>query len=503
MRNNNYEKAKDHEKREKVMDVLLGGKIPPQAVEMEEAVLGAILQVRDAMDLAMEVIKSPEPFYKDQHRMIYRACMDLKTKRNPIDLLTVVSKLKENGELEAVGGMYYITGLTSKVASAANIAYHSMVIMQKHIQRGRIIIAQNMLASAYDETTDPFKCVDDDRRALADLVPDSDGMVEASSLVKGVLDDAESAIRGESLSINCGFRDIDEEYAYEGGELCIIGAASGTGKTAFALQLAKRIHKLYKGVPVIFNTLEMKGKQVVSRDLASSVSVSQMRLRTGKGIGRQEIEQMLSMTGNYDGIYIVKCRTNDELALKVRQLRKQLGMTLEEKIVVVSDYAQIMRGEKGGNREQEVASISRSAKELAEDENVLYFLLSQMNKGAGKDRPTQLNLRESSGLGNDADWVMLLYSPSRNGETEYEDGTSTENTLEVIFDKVRFGKPGQIVKLHMSDYGLIGDMPSDEYDTELRLPKIQPNMMIHTGEPRHSDEQPTQENKGGGDFFPF
>ena len=227
-----------------------------------------------------------------------------------------------------------------------------------------------------------------------------------------------------------------------------------------------------------------------------------MRLRTGNGVGKHEIERMASMTGNYDGIYIVKCRTNDELALKVRQLRKQLGMSMEEKIVVISDYVQIMRGVKGGNREQEVASISRSAKEMAEDENVLYFLLSQMNKGAGKERPTQNNLRESAGIGNDADWVMLLYSPSRNGETEYEDGTSTANTLEVIFDKVRFGKPGQIVKLHMSDYGLIGDMPSDDYDDELRLAKIQPKI-IHIGEPRHSDEQPTQGNEGGGDFFPF
>ena len=497
-----YKKAKEHEKREKVMDVLLGGKIPPQAVDVEKAVLGAIMLSRDAIDTVMEVLKSPEPFYKDQHRAIYKACIELKSERNPIDMLTVMSKLSKSGDLELAGGVYYLTELTSKVASGANSKYHAMIVMQKYIQRGRIVIAQNMLASAYDETSDPFMCVEDDRKALADLVPDSEGMVEASSLVKDVLDDAESAIRGETTSIRCGFTGIDAEYAYDGGELCVIGAASGTGKTAFALQLAKRIHKLYKGVPVIFNTLEMKGKQVVSRDLASSISVSQMRLRTGNGVGKYEIERMASMTGNYDGIYIVKCRTNEELALKVRQLRKQLGMSMEEKIVVISDYVQIMRGVKGGNREQEVASISRSAKEMAEDENVLYFLLSQMNKGAGKERPTQNNLRESAGIGNDADWVMLLYSPSRNGETEYEDGTSTANTLEVIFDKVRFGKPGQIVKLHMSDYGLIGDMPSDDYDDELRLAKIQPKI-IHIGEPRHSDEQPTQENTGGGDFFPF
>ena len=205
---------------------------------------------------------------------------------------------------------------------------------------------------------------------------------------------------------------------------------------------------------------------------------------------------MATMGDEYSGIYTVMCWTNESLALKVRQIRKQWSLKETDPVVVVGDNLQIMVGEKTGNREQEVSSIGRGAKILAADKNVLYLMLGQVNDDSKGNRPTKKNCRESKAPGNDADWVVVLYSPSNNGQERYDTGESTKNTIEAIFDKVRFGRPGVIVKLHMSDYGLIGDMPNDDYDTELRLPKIEPKI-FHTGEPRHSEEN------NGSQFDPF
>ena len=482
---------------------IMGGRIPPQDIAMEQAILGAVILQKDAIYTAMEYLKTPDPLYKEANKLVYRACLDLAANRKPIDMLTVKNKLESSGRLEAAGGFSYIMDLTSKVASAANLAYHCEVVVQKFIQRSRIVLAQKMMDDAFDETSDPFVGIERDRKALDELVPDGEAMQEAADLVVPVLEDVEAAIRGESKSIYIGFGEIDKNYAFEPGELVLILADSGTGKTAFSWQVAKRIRKRYPRIPVIFNCLEMVGKQLVARDMASSNDLSQMRMRTGKGIGKDEIARMATMGDEYSGIYTVMCWTNESLALKVRQIRKQWSLKETDPVVVVGDNLQIMVGEKAGNREQEVASIGRGAKILAADKNVLYIMLGQVNDDSKGNRPTKKNCRESKAPGNDSDWVLVLYSPSNNGQDRYDGGESTKNTIEVILDKVRFGRPGAVVKLHMSDYGLIGDMPNDDYDTELRLAKIEPKV-INFGESRHSDEQPKkEENKGGGDFFPF
>ncbi len=494
-----YRRAKDHEKREKVMDVLMGGKIPPQSVPEESEVIGYCMASSDGFDRCMVVGMSQEHFYKEAHRLVWIAMSNIYSRKLSPNMVAVMGELRLMGQLDAVGGAYALTEF--KACPPINLEQNCLKIRQSFIHRGRIVAAQNMLVSAYEGKDDPFDALDADRKALAELEPSMSGMVEASELVVPVINDVEAAMRGESKSIFIGFRDIDAEYAFEPGELVVIPADSGTGKTAFAWQVSVRVKNRNPKIPVIFNCLEMEGKQLVSRDMASNIQISQQRMRTGNGITRNDIAQMATMGGKYKGVWVVKCWTNEQLRSKVRQIRKQLGLKDTDPVIVVGDNLQIMHGEKsGGNREQEVASIGRGAKVLAVDENVLYFMLAQVNKANGSERPTKKNIRESVAPGNDADWVLILYSPINNGQELYEDGESTRNVLEVIFDKVRFGKPYAKVKLHMSDYGLIGDRNTGtEYEESLPLPKIQPNNKYFS-EPSHSEEQP---NTGGGDFFPF
>lgn len=434
------------------------GRIPPQDIGVEMSVLGVLLQEPNSLDRISQVLR-PEMFYKESHRIIFQAILDLAPSKTYNDLRLVIPHLKRRGELEEVGGQDYVTSLVLKYARTANLERYALKLAEKFMLRELIKLGDGMVARAYDETTDVFQLMDDAGKELKAIEPVASGMEDAGDLVGPVMSDVEKAIKGEIEPIYIGFRDIDSEYAFDVGELVVIAGKSGTGKTTKMVQIAKRIRKRYPKIPVVFNSLEMKGKKVISRDMASTIGVSQQRFRTGRDITQADFAAMHKIAGDYKGIHFVQCWTNDMLAAKVRQVRKHWGLEEDDPVVVMGDYAQIMKGDKSTNREQVVASIGRGAKQMAESENVLYFLGSQINKDAGKGRPTKSNLRESEALGNDADWVIMLYSPWNNEEKNYADGESTKNILEAIFDKVRFGRPGQIVKLMMTDHGLITDLP--------------------------------------------
>lgn len=484
----------------KGISIFPAGKSMPCAIDMEQCILGAILLESPAIDKVSEILTAVM-FHDAANREIFEACTELRLASKPIDLIVAKNHLQFTKRLESVGGVFYLTELTSKVASSANIVHHALTVAQKYMAREAIKIGAEAMEFGLDDATDIVALINHLQSKLEVLQPSMSPMESASDLVFPVINDVEAAMRGETKSLYMGFDDFDKDYAFEPGDLVVLGAGSGTGKTAFALQVCKRMAAKYRGMPIIFNSLEMKGKKIISRDMASSIGVSQMRFRTGNNIGQHEIEKMVGMSSEYDGIYFVQCWNNDELAAKVRQLKRQLSLPVDAPMVVISDYAQIMSGTKGGNREQEVASISRSAKKLAEDESLVYFLLSQLNKEAGKDRPRQSNLRESAGLGNDADWVILLYSPWRNDVTTYDDGSSTEGILEAILEKVRFGMPGAIIRLSMSKHGLIGDLnPRTPSVDSLNLPRIQPKDFSIS---RHHEDQPKDEGGGGGDFFPY
>ena len=479
--------------------------IPPSDNAMEMAVLGAVILERDSMDRIASFI-TPDSFYHPNNKEVFLACHSLWKDGKPIDLMTVKSELSRRGKLNMVGGAFYLTELMGKVASAANIEHHAQALRQKFIRRGMMAAAMAMFESAQDDQADVFDVLTTSMETLRGLSPDTSPVEEFTELAVEAMKDVEAVVAGDSRPIFIGFRDIDQEFAFEGGDLVVLGGKSGTGKTSVMMRAAKRIRMMNPDIPVLFNSLEMKGKKIVSRDMASEMGVSQMRFRTGKGMGVEEFSRMQGLVEGYKGIYSMQSYTVEQSRAKVREFRRRFKVPQHIPVAMMFDYIQIAKGEKGGNREQEVASISRALKQMAQEENVLVFAGSQLNKESGNNRPTSSNLRESEGLRNDADFVVLLYSPLLNGVEHYEDGSSTKNVLEAIFDKVRFGRPGTIVKLHMDDHGLVGDLPDPNAPMEhdglgVDPRRVQPKA-IDFGESRHNQEYEGSD-RGAHDNFPF
>jgi replicative DNA helicase len=395
------------------------------------------------------------------------------------------NRLQSDGVLEEVGGIFYLMELSKKVASDANIEYHAQVIHEKWIRRQVINTCSEAISAMYGDTDDTFDTHSALVKSLEMIEPKTDELTNAMDLIPEISKEIEAAIRGESSSLKLGYRDIDEEYAFDFKEYVVIAGDSGTGKTTFMVQVAKQMRRMYKNVPIIFNARDMDSKKVISRDLASEIEVSQMRFRTGKGIDGRHFERINARAMDYNGIYMCCEFTAAGLRAKVRKIRKQLNIPQEQGIVVINDYLQI-GDSNGSSREQVVAGSSLEDKSIAIKENVLMIDLSQVNESAGKARPNHKSIRESRAPYHHADWVIFLYSPSKNEELRYENGDSTEGIIEAIFDKVRCGRPGNIIKLSMTsfgkitDYGIAGD---------LKFPTIEPNRK-YFNEAAHSDEQP-------------
>lgn len=482
-----------------IPQALRAGRIPPQAIDMEQAVLGAVLLERDAMDRVAGVL-SGEMFYKEANRLIFEACMVLYSTSRAIDMLTVKNQLGSSGMLENAGGFYYLTELTSKIASSANIEDHAAVIHDKWVRRKLIIMCDEASSSAYDETSKTFEVHSGLMKNLEDLEPKSNELVNGIDFIPQIANDVEAAMRGESPSIRLGFKEMDGEYAFDFGEYAVVAGDSGTGKTTFIMQVAKRIRRDYPDVPILFNARDMEGKKVVARDMASEMGMSQMRFRTGNGIEKRHFADMNELACAYDGIYFCSEFTAGALRAHVRKLKKDLGLTQNAGIVVINDYLQLADSE-GSSREQQVANSSLDDKKIAIRNRALVIDLSQVNESAGKMRPNHKSIRESRAPYHHADWVIFLYSPSKNGEEMYEDASSTKNIIEAIFDKVRCGRPGNIVKLWMNEHGLITDMPDTmfggEPDELKPLPKIQPK------DYSIPKREQVQEEDETGDQFPF
>lgn len=481
---------------------LRAGRIPPQALEMEQAVLGALLLEKEALDKIAHYL-TPEKFYKEGHRLIYEAVLALNTVGRPIDLLTVKNQLSGMGMLDAAGGVYYLTELTSKVANSSNIDHHARVIHQKWILRSMIIACDEAINKAYDETEDTFEIHSGLIKSLDELEPKTDELVNAMDYCPKIAKNIEAAMRGESPSIKIGFSGIDSEYAFDTGEYVLVAGDSGTGKTTFAIEVAKRIRAVYPDIPVLVNEQEMDGEKVVARDMASQMDISQMRFRTGNGIVPAHFARINELAAAYDGIYFCNEPSAAVLTAQSRRLKKQLGLPAKSRIVIINDYLQLCDG-KGNNREQEIGEIAKDHKRMATKENALVIDLSQINESAGKARPNHKSIRESRAPYHHADWVMFLYSPSKNGEVTYENGASTTNIIEVILDKVRFGRPGNIVKLWMTNYGKMMDYEENEGDPEFPDPRrVQPRDITVSNTSRIDEDLESKSGGGGGDFYPF
>ena len=424
------------------------GKLPPQALDMEQAVLGALLLEKDALNKIIDVV-NPDMFYKEAHRAIYESVFELFQDSQPIDILTVKNHLSLKGSLEMVGGVYYLTELTSRVASAANIEYHARVIAQKFLLRELIKIGDGIVRDAYDETTDVFDLLDKSEQDLFSLSETnlrrnyakmSDLVVETIKKLEG-LKSKEGGVTG----VPSGFTHLDQYTSgFQNSDLIILAARPAMGKTAFTLT-AMRNAAVRFGIPVAFFSLEMAAVQLCQRLMCAEAELDAQKVRTGR-LEDHEWQQLNTKIGNLEKAPIF---IDDTPALSIMDLRAKARRLKAEKGIgmIVIDYLQLMTGSaKAGSREQEIASISRSLKELAKEIDVPIIALSQLSRAVetrgGDKRPMLSDLRESGSIEQDADMVMFLYRPDYYGITVDEDGTSTVGTAEVIIAKQRNGPTG-------------------------------------------------------------
>lgn len=426
--------------------VLEHGKLPPQAVDLEEAVLGAIMLEKDALTAVIDILR-PEVFYKEAHQKIYAAIIDLFNKSEPVDILTVTSQLKKNGELEAVGGPYYITQLTSRIASSANIEYHTRIVSQKFLQRELIRISSEIIRDAFEDTSDVFDLLDTAERNLFQI---SEGNLRRSYermpelIGEAVLTMRKAASQQEHLvGVPSGFTDLDRVTAgWQRSDLVVIAARPGMGKTAFVLSMARNMAVDFKK-PVAFFSLEMNAIQLVTRLIASETQLPAEKLRKGT-LENYEWEQLHAKVKALSEAPLIIDDTPAlsifELRAKARRLKQQYNIDL-----VVIDYLQLMTagGDNRGNREQEISNISRSLKSLAKELNIPVIAISQLSreveKRGGSKRPILSDLRESGAIEQDADLVVFIYRPEYYKIEYFEDQSSTKDAAEIIIAKNRNG----------------------------------------------------------------
>lgn len=422
------------------------GRVPPQAVDLEEAILGALMLEQNALTTVIDILK-PEIFYKEAHQRIYAAIHRLFAKSEPVDILTVTNELKTTGELEIIGGAYFITQLTNRVASTANIEYHSRIISQKYIQRELIKISSELIKEAFEDTTDVFDLLDKAEQNLfsvseSNFRRDYDSM---QTLVREAIRDIESARdhEGNLRGIPSGFTDLDRITAgWQKSDLVILAARPGMGKTAFVLSMARNVAVDFN-VPLAIFSLEMSSIQLVTRLISSETQLPADKLKKGN-LENYEWEQLNAKIGKLveAPLYIddTPALSIFELRAKCRRLKAQHNIQM-----IIIDYIQLMSAgnDNKGNREQEISTISRSLKALAKELNVPVITLSQLNRSVetrgGSKRPILSDLRESGAIEQDADMVMFIYRPEYYKIDQDEEGNSTQGMAELIIAKHRNG----------------------------------------------------------------
>jgi replicative DNA helicase len=455
---NQYNKPNTNERRSRITNPTPYsglGKLQPQAIDLEEAVLGALMLEKDALSSVIDILK-PEVFYKDNHQKIFQAIRQLFEKSSPVDILTVTAQLRSQGELEMIGGAYYITELTNRVASAANIEFHSRIIIQKFIQRELIRISTEVIQSAYEDTTDVLDLLDKAEKNLFEIAQNNlrrdsrkmdDLMHEALKEIEA-LKDKKDGLTG----VASGFTDLDRMTSgWQKSDLVIIAARPAMGKTAFVLTCARNAAVDFNK-PVVVFSLEMSSVQLVNRLISGETEIEQEKIRKGN-LEEWEWAQIHSKIGRLEQAPLIIDDTPAlnifEFRAKCRRLKSQHDIQL-----IIIDYLQLMHGKAadskgGGNREQEIGSISRALKSVAKELNVPVIALSQLSRavesrpGASK-RPMLSDLRESGSIEQDADMVLFLYRPEYYGLDVDEDNNPTQGVGEVIIAKHRNGETGRV-----------------------------------------------------------
>ncbi|MBE6311846.1 MAG: replicative DNA helicase [Bacteroidales bacterium] len=428
------------------------GKLPPQAIELEEAVLGALMLEKDSYAVISEILR-PESFYKIEHQRIFQAVQNLAMRQQPIDMLTVKEELAKLGFLEEVGGLPYITTLTSKVSSAAHIEYHARILAQKFLARELIRVSTSIERDAFDDKTDIENLMQEAEAGIFEISQKNQkkDSVPISSVLRDALNQIEQARKAkDGLSgIPTGFSELDAMTSgWQRSDLVIIAARPAMGKTAFVLSMAKNM-AVDNEKPVAVFSLEMSNVQLVNRLLMNVTGISGDKIKSGK----MTDEEWNILTQKVNEIDDVPIYIDDTPSLSVFEFRTKARRLVREHGVecIIIDYLQLMNanGMSIGSREQEISTISRSLKGMAKELNIPIIALSQLNRGvetrAGNDKRPQLaDLRESGAIEQDADIVCFIHRPEYYKIYEDANGNSLRGIAEIIVAKHRSGAVGDV-----------------------------------------------------------
>ncbi len=423
---------------------VLPGKYPPQALELEEAVLGAMMLEKQKLADVIEIITSPECFYLEANQKVYAAIQSLFNKGGAVDMLTVTEELRLSGDLDLVGGAYYITKLTYAVVSSANIEQHARIVVQKYIQRELIRMSSDIISTAYEETTDVFELLDEAEQNLYEI---SDKYLrknfsDITSILNGTIKEIEvqSKNKDEFTGVPTGYPVLDKiTGGWQKTDLIVLAARPSVGKTAFALNLLLNaaMHK-HRPASVAFFSLEMSTRSLVKRMLSNHANLSMGKVTRGQ-MADYEMEALKERS---ESLKEASMYLDDQGALSIMELRAK-SRRIKQKYgldMIVIDYLQLMTHgnlNKNSNRENEVSKISRDLKSLAKELEVPIIALSQLNRSLesrkdGNKIPQLSDLRESGAIEQDADMVMFLYRPEYHDITESPDGEAAEKGLTLL-----------------------------------------------------------------------
>jgi len=426
-------------------------RIPPQNVEAEQAVLGAILLDGEALLVVMERVV-PEDFYRAAHQHIFEAMIRLNDENEPVDLITLSTKLQDQGLLNEVGGIGYITELANSVPTAANAGYYAELIEEKAMLRKLIRAATQIASSGYASAEDVGELIGDaERRILEISGRRGDGFTSIRDVLMEVFERVEFLYhhKGGTTGIPSGFPDLDKMTSgFQRSDLIIVAARPSVGKTAFALNIAQNVGVRAKETVAIFS-LEMSASQLVQRMICAEANVDAGRMRTGYLEG-DDWEKLTMAIGSLSEAHIFiddsPALTVTDIRAKCRRLKKERGLGM-----ILIDYLQLIHGRgKGDNRQQEVSEISRTLKQIARELEVPVIALSQLSRGVEQrqdKRPMMSDLRESGSIEQDADIVAFLYR-----DDYYDKESEKKNIIEIIIAKQRNGPVGTVELAFMKNF---------------------------------------------------
>lgn len=447
------------------------GHLQPQAPELEQAVMGALLIESEAYAQISEILK-PESFYDPRHKHIYEAVSRLNIYQKPSDILTVVDELERMGALEEAGGRYYVTQLSGMVSSSAHIVYHARIIAQKALARQLITYTSNIQTKAFDPTQDVDELMQEAEGGLFTLSQQS--LKKEYTQIDPVINDAYTMLlkaseRSDGLSgISTGFTDLDKMTSgWQPSDLVILAARPAMGKTAFALSMAKNI-AIDQGIPLAFFSLEMSNVQLMNRVISNVTEIESEKLKTGQ----LNPDEWQRLDGRMKQLYGKPLFLDDtpslsvfELLTKARRLVREHGV----KIIMI-DYLQLMNasGMNYGSRQEEVSTISRALKGLAKELNIPILALSQLNRGVenradGDKRPQLSDLRESGAIEQDADMVCFIHRPEYYKIYTDPNGRDLRGMAEIIIAKHRNGAVGDVLLSFKGQFTRFQDRHADSY----------------------------------------